>query len=149
MAQLIPLWRTDLCLQTEEGTIRVPVEMKRGYFRGTLSRPGSSECCMASRSKMLEEGRGFRSRFLPRAVTFMDLRRDKRHPEWNPSQSGRGNKRTGDGAGTTEMCSSPHGREKGGLGGGVQLPSGDRIKALTTLEEYKYLGVESGRRKKG
>ncbi len=68
---LIPYWRTNLEVLTEDGIRNIPINLKRGLFQGDSLSPLLFCLCVAPLSQELKTNAGFRSEFLAEPVTHL------------------------------------------------------------------------------
>jgi hypothetical protein len=61
VSELIPLWRTDVEVVSEEGKVRTPIDLKRGLFQGDSLSPLLFCLCIAPLSHALRKRMGFSS----------------------------------------------------------------------------------------
>jgi hypothetical protein len=72
---LIPMWQTDIELQTAEGLARIPIRLKRGLFQGDSLSLLLFCLCVAPLSHALSKRKGFNSDYQVKVIThlmFMD-----------------------------------------------------------------------------
>lgn len=69
--KLVPLWKTEIEIQTTNGPKSIPVQLKRGVFQGDSLSPLLFCMCIAPLSRELRKRPGFSSRYQAEPVKHM------------------------------------------------------------------------------
>ncbi len=145
----MPLWETDIELDTEKGKVRLPVRLERGLFQGDSLSPLLFCLCIAALSHGLRKRAGFRSEFHDDPVTHLSFMDDLKvyaeneeqledTVQWVEEVSAAVGMQMG-----LKKCAVAH-MKRGRVvtRGPLKLRNSQEVDKLASDETYAYLGVE-------